>query len=78
MKTVGAYEAKTRLSELLVRVEKGERITITRHGVPIAVLSPAAGRTRTAAEAVDDIRELRSSMRLDGLDIRELIAEGRR
>lgn len=78
MKTVGAYEAKTRLSELLVRVEKGERITITRHGVPIAVLSPAAGRTRTAGEAVDDIRELRRSMRLDGLDIRELIAEGRR
>ncbi|MGH9914009.1 MAG: type II toxin-antitoxin system Phd/YefM family antitoxin, partial [Pyrinomonadaceae bacterium] len=32
MKTVGAFEAKTHLSNLLDRVSKGEIITITRHG----------------------------------------------
>lgn len=63
---------------MLLRVEKGERITITKHGVPVAVLSPAAGRTKTTGEAIDGIRELRKGMKLDGLEIRELIAEARR
>ncbi|HLJ05195.1 MAG TPA: type II toxin-antitoxin system prevent-host-death family antitoxin, partial [Acetobacteraceae bacterium] len=34
--SVGAYEAKTHLSELLDRVERGEQIVITRHGRPVA------------------------------------------
>ena len=38
MTTVGAFEAKTKLSELLDRVERGEEITITRHGKPVARL----------------------------------------
>ena len=41
MKSVGSYEAKTHLPQLLSQVEKGETITITKHGKPIAVLSPA-------------------------------------
>ncbi len=40
MTTVGAYEAKTHLSARLKRVEQGERIAITKHGVPVAVLQP--------------------------------------
>jgi len=39
--TLGAFEAKTRLSELLVRVEAGEHVTITKHGRPVARLVPA-------------------------------------
>lgn len=39
--TLGAFEAKTRLSELLVRVEAGEQVTITKHGRPVARLVPA-------------------------------------
>ena len=38
--TVGAYDAKTRLSELLDRVERGEQVVITRHGRPGARLVP--------------------------------------
>ena len=41
MKSVGSYEAKTHLPRLLSQVEKGETITITKRGKPIAVLSPA-------------------------------------
>jgi len=53
METVGAFDAKTHLSELLERVEKGEEFTITRHGKPVAKLSGVearadAGRTRAA------------------------------
>lgn len=43
-KQVGAYEAKTHLPALLRRVEGGERITITRHGVPVARGRSALGR----------------------------------
>jgi prevent-host-death family protein len=35
---VGAFEAKTKFSELLERVRQGEEITITRHEKPIARL----------------------------------------
>jgi prevent-host-death family protein len=37
--TVNVHEAKTRLSELLKRVEAGEEITIARSGKPVAKLS---------------------------------------
>lgn len=36
MPTVGSYEAKTRLPQLLRSVEQGETVTITRRGLPIA------------------------------------------
>jgi prevent-host-death family protein len=41
METVGSYEAKTHLPQLLERVGHGETFTITRHGKPIARLLPA-------------------------------------
>lgn len=78
MGTVGTYEVKTHLSSLLARVEKGERITITRHGIPVAMMVPATPGRKTAAEAIDDIRGLRAGMKFDGLDLKELILEGRR
>ena len=40
MRTVGSYEAKTHLPALLGRVAKGETITITKHGKPVAKLVP--------------------------------------
>jgi len=33
-------QAKAHLSELLARVESGEELVITRHGLPVAQLSP--------------------------------------
>ena len=45
---VGTLEAKTRLSELLDQVERGKRFQITRHGRPIAELSPVTPRGRKA------------------------------
>jgi prevent-host-death family protein len=49
MKEVAVYQAKTRLSELLLEVENGEQITITRRGVAIARLVSAAPPKRAAA-----------------------------
>lgn len=78
MGTVGTYEMKTHLSRILDRVEKGERITITRHGVPVAVLVHATPGRKTVEEAIADIRGLRAGMSIDGLDLKSLIEEGRR
>jgi prevent-host-death family protein len=40
METVGLFEAKTHLSELVARVEQGEEVVITRHNRPVARLVP--------------------------------------
>lgn len=80
MRTVGSYEAKTHLPQLLDEVAKGETITITKRGVPVAKLvPPSAGRWADVGAAIDAIRELRKGVKpLDGLTIREMIDEGRR
>jgi len=79
MKTVGAFEAKTHLNELLRQVSEGETIRITRRGVQIAKLVPADdGERRDVKQLVRDIREIRKGASLGGLSIRELINEGRR
>ena len=79
MDEVGAYEAKTHLAQLLKRVSRGERITITKHGVPVALLVPAAATgARPIAETIAALRRLRAAHRLDGLRLRDMIDEGRR
>jgi prevent-host-death family protein len=79
MKTVGAYEAKTHLPRLLEEVRRGESITITKHGVPVARLLPPAetGDERRSA-AVDALLEFRRGNTLGGISVRDLIEEGRR
>jgi prevent-host-death family protein len=79
MATVGAYEAKTHLPELLKRVENGERITITRHGHPVAELvSPGAASARDVHTVVEAIKTFRKGHTLGPkLTIRQLIDEGR-
>lgn len=78
--TIGAYEAKTHLSELLEKVEAGQEITITKHGAPVAKLVPVkkeASREERVA-AIERIRKLSAGLSLGGLKVKELISEGRR
>lgn len=78
MKTVGAFEAKTHLSRLLDKVEKGEKITITRRGAPVARLVPVEKEEKPDVSAViEQIRELRKGITLGGLSLRDMINEGR-
>ena len=54
MATYGVAEAKNNFTHLLDRVQNGEKITITRHGKPIAEMNPPPKRTleeRRAAQA---------------------------
>ena len=79
METVGAYEAKTHLTQLLERVAKGEKITITKHGVPVATLQPANSLKKTPVrEVIEQLKRFRNAHRLNGLSIRKMIEEGRR
>jgi prevent-host-death family protein len=77
--SVGAFEAKNRFSELLLRVGRGAEVTITKHDRPVAMLVPvsapaAVKRKRATAE----LRALRKHYGLKGLVVRNLIDEGRR
>jgi len=76
--TVGIYEAKNRLSELLDRVEAGEVIGLSRHGKQIALLVPVNRERPTARQAIARIRQLRKGNKLGGLNIQEVKNEGRR
>jgi prevent-host-death family protein len=79
METVGAYEAKIHLPKLLEGVSKGERITITKHGIPVAVLQPPDPEKAVDTKSIiAELRQLRNQHNLGGLSIREMIEEGRR
>ena len=81
METVGSFEAKTHLAQLLERVANGEEFTITKHGKPVARLVPATP-TRSRPDvrrAIEELKEFRKGNTLgDDLTIRELIEDGRR
>lgn len=78
MPRIGAYEAKTRLSQLLEQVAKGEEIVITKHGVPVAALVPVHGPQQQDPQmAIAAIKAFRRGRRLAGLSLRELIEAGR-
>ena len=79
-RTVQASEAKAHLLRLLDEVERGETVTITRHGRPIARLAPEPGRRKSDIEAA--IEAIRTIGRRNGkITAEELISardEGRR
>jgi prevent-host-death family protein len=82
--TVGAYEAKTKLPELLERAASGEVITITKHDQPMAKLIPATGPSHadlgSLFEQMDEIRR-HSILNPPGkpkLTVKQLIEEGRK
>lgn len=83
MLTVGAFEAKTKLSELLDAVERGEEVVITRRGQPVAKLTPVQpndDRERLKALA-ERIKVLRDSSGLKDTTVDEILEwrkEGRR
>lgn len=76
---IGAHEASTHLTRLLDAVGRGQTITITKRGVPVAELAPPSSRTSmTVRGAIAGLREFRRAHCLERLTVRELIDEGRR
>jgi prevent-host-death family protein len=79
MRTVGLFEAKQKLSELVERASEGEQIGITRRGKLAAVIVPARSETslKEAFAQIDRIRA-RTKPLPKGVAIKDLIEEGRR
>jgi prevent-host-death family protein len=81
MTTVGAYEAKTHLPHLLERVARGEKILITRHGRPAAMLvPPTAAAEKDVRQVIEEFKAYsrRQKRTLGDVSAREAIEEGRR
>jgi prevent-host-death family protein len=79
MREVGAFEAKNKLGQLLDQVEHGEEIIITRRGKAVArLVSTEPGFDRAKARrAVAGLLETSKGVTLGGLNIKDLINEGR-
>jgi prevent-host-death family protein len=78
MKTVGLFEAKQKLSELVERASEGEQIGITRRGKLAAMIVPAKPQ-KTLAQIWADIEDIRKHVdRSKFASVKELIEEGRR
>jgi prevent-host-death family protein len=79
MQTIQASEAKTHFLRILDQVERGETIVITRHGKPVARISPQAEIDRERVEqAIESMRELRK--RTGKMSLEEILSardEGR-
>jgi prevent-host-death family protein len=76
--TVGVFEAKTRLSELLETVQRGEEVIITKRGHPIATLRPIENRADRAQSAIDALRAIGARTKPGPDGIHDLIENGRR
>ena len=81
MATVGSYQAKTHLPELIERVSRGEKIIITRRGVPVAMLAPPPRQSdRDVRQVVEEMLAFRDKFgpKLGKMTTREAIEKGRR
>ena len=81
METIGAFDAKTRLSELLERTERGEAFQITKHGRPVGKLMPPdTVRDQSAINAaVGRLKEMRGTFgKMTKGEARALKHEGHR
>jgi prevent-host-death family protein len=74
MATYGVAEAKNNFTHLLDRVQEGEKITITRHGKPIAELNPPPRLTVEKRWAlIDELNERRKQRPPLGMSAAELV-----
>jgi prevent-host-death family protein len=81
MMEIGSFEAKNRLSELIRKVQEGERVMITYRGKPAAMLVSPFPEQKNASAAIDALMAFgeRHALHLEkGETIRTLIEQGRR
>lgn len=76
---VPIFEAKNRLSALLSEVERGAEVTITRRGVAVTKLVPAAPTfdREKARRAAKGLRQASRGTTLGGISIKDLVDQGR-
>ena len=77
MRTLGLFEAKQKLSEIVERAAEGERIGITRRGKLAAIVIPARPESslKDVFEGIERTRK--RARRPKGFRVKDLIEEGR-
>ena len=77
-KKIGSYDAKTKLPELLRRVEAGERFTITNRGKPVADIIPSrSGSDHRVDDAIANILKAKKHI-VTNEELSELKGMGRK
>jgi len=77
VRTVGLFEAKQKLSELVDQAGRGQRTGITKRGKLTALLVPAQS-SPSVKEIFENIDRIRKRVKkVKGLTVRSLIDEGR-
>ena len=79
LQSIGAYETKTHLADLLRRVRAGQGFTITQRGEPVADLVPAGASVRRAGTLAAARMQtlMHEAPPLEPVDIKALIEAGR-
>lgn len=80
MRIIEADEAESRFNELLIEVEAGNAVLVTRNGAPIALMTPISTSSERAAIIIDEWEHYRDEKNVvlgGGMTIRELIDDGR-
>ncbi len=79
MREIGTLEARNSLSALIEQVERGEEITITRNGKPVARLVPVETRDMEGVRrAAEGLKAIRARSRPGSESLKDLVDEGRR
>ena len=80
MDSIGIYEAKSRLSELVEKAESGEVVTITRRGRPVAkIVAVKRSEAVDNSEAVDELIRYSKTIKAGKrFNVRKAIEWGRR
>jgi prevent-host-death family protein len=79
MRSIGSYELKTHLSQVLESVENGQSVIVTRHGKPIArILPPELAQRQSVKDAVRGLLAFPRKPLPRGVTIKSLIEQGRR
>ena len=77
-KLIGAYDAKTRLPEILRQVSEGQSFTVTNRGHAVAEITPVyAAQTKRTKTAINNILNMEKSIVSDQT-LAELKHEGRK
>jgi prevent-host-death family protein len=78
--TIGAYEAKTRFSEILEKAAAGIPCIITRRGKPVAKIVAAESGEISFRELAARVKTIRERVRAEKgtIDVRSYIREGRK
>ena len=80
MISVGIFEAKSRLGQLVQSAAAGEVVVLTRRGKPVAEIHAPQADTggKATRQTIEALRKFRRLNDIGQFDIAELVAEGRR